>query len=960
MYATQDGDPTPPATFARLLRRYRLENGLTQEALAERARLSREAVSALERGERQYPRPDTVELLAEALELPDEERDALLAAATRPLRPRTDPPPTTMPAGEVVPAAPMIHAPQLPVPPTSLLGRAEELANVRALLIEEGTRLLTLSGPGGVGKTRLALAVATTCRDAFADGVVFVPLASHTAPALLADTIAHAAGAHEQGDRRPEEALVAHLRDRRLLLVLDNFEHLLPAAPLLAELLAACPCLTLLVTSRSILRLRGEQVLPVPPLPLPDATSSPAVEALATAAAVALFLDRARAVWPEFALTPENAADVGAICRRLDGLPLAIELAAARIRLLPPRALLARLERRLPTLTGGPRDLPERQRTLCAALAWSYDLLSRAEQALLRRLSVFAGGATLEAVETVCRLDSAQEADALEWLAALVDHSLLRQEEPESGEPRLVMLETVRDYGLEQLAASGEREATEEAHARYYLALAEAAEPALRGPEQARWLERLDAEHDNLRAALGWAHDQREVDLELRLAGALWRFWWTRGYLNEGRRWLEAALTGGEQGSRAARARALNGAGNLAELQGDYGRAAALHEEALALGRALGDKQSIARSLGNLGNLAQRQGNYERAAALYEEALALYRELGETASIAIALNNLGSVAFVQDDCGRAATLFEESLALYRMLGDKIGSAALLMGLGLVASRQANYGRAAALLEEGLTLQRKLGDRSGSVLASLTGLGEVVYLQGDYGRAVALLEEGLALGRELGDKQGVGHALTHLGEVAYLRGDYGRAVALVEEGLVLHRRLEAKDGIAISLNTLGAAVGKQGDHRRAVHLHEESLTLFRKLRNKWGIASSLRLLGDIAREQADYGRAEALLEESLRLSREIGHRKLVAECLEGLIWMALHAGQPGRAAQLGGTAEALREALRTSLPPSGRVDLDRAVQAIRTALGEEGFIAAWAAGRVLPLDQAIEVALTPAR
>jgi tetratricopeptide (TPR) repeat protein len=656
----------------------------------------------------------------------------------------------------------------------------------------------------------------------------------------------------------------------------------------------------------------------VPSLPLP-AAPSPAVEVVAAAPAVALFVDRARAVWPDFALTPENAADVAAICRRLDGLPLAIELAAARIRLLPPRALLARLERRLPLLVGGARDLPERQRTLRAALAWSYDLLSAAEQVLLRRLSVFAGGATLDAVETVCLLDGTLETDGLEWLAALVDHSLLRQEDADAEEPRLGMLETIREYALEQLAASGEREATEEAHARYYLALAEAAEPALRGPEQARWLARLDAEHDNLRAALGWAQGRREGGLGLRLVAALWRFWYMRGYLSEGRSRLEAALVDAAPASPALRATALHGAGVLALQQGANGRAATFLEESLALYRTLGDRPGIANSLTSLGVVAYYQGDYGRAAALHEEALALKRELGDRWGIAISLASLGNVAQDRGDYGRAAALHEEALSLNRELGDRRGCAAALNNLGNMASER-----------------------------------------GEYERATYLYQESLALGRSLGDNWCIAVSLTNLGVMAFRKGDHARAVILLEESLALKRELGAQEGIAVSLSHLGAVVGNQGDHERAAALLKESLTLYQERHNRTGIATVLRLLGGLAREQGDYGRAAGLLEESLRLSREIGHRNIVAECLEGLIWVALHAGQPGRAAQLGGAAEALREALGAPVPPHARADLDRAVQAIRTAQGEEDFTAAWASGRALALEQAIEVALTPAR
>jgi predicted ATPase len=595
-----------------------------------------------------------------------------------------------------------------------------------------------------VGKTRLALAVAASCRDRFADGVAFVPLAPLATPGLLADTLARTVGVGEQGDRQPEEALAAHLRDRQQLLVLDNFEHLLLAAPLLANLLAACPRLALLVTSRTRLHLRGERILPVPPLPVPDAAAPPSLEALATTPAVALFVDRAQALRPEFVLTPENAADVAAICRRLDGLPLAIELAAARIRLLPPKALLARLERRLPTLTEGPRDLPERQRTLRDTLAWSYDLLSMAEQALLRRLSVFAGGASLEAVEAVCGASTALGADALEWLAALVDHSLLQQEESATGEPHVGMLETIHEYALEQLEASGERMVSEQAHTIHFLALAEEADPALRGPDQQVSMRRLEADLDNLRAALRWAQAYDAHETGLRLGGALWYFWFLSGRLSEGRGWLDALSTSAQgTGTAAVRANALVGASWLTLSQGAYAEATALAEESLALYDSLGDRRGRAAALTNLVCVALDQGDTARARPLAEESLALRREVGDGWGICISLNNLGCLAAVDGNNAQAEAIFAEYLDLACARGDARGMADALHNLGEVVEAQGDVARAHALLAEGLSLRREMGWVQGTV-EGVEGIARALASEGHPSRAACLLGAGAAL------------------------------------------------------------------------------------------------------------------------------------------------------------------------------------------------------------------------
>jgi non-specific serine/threonine protein kinase len=629
-----------------------------------------------------------------------------------------------------------------------------------------------------VGKTRLALAVAAACARLFADGVAFVPLAALGEPALLAATLAHAVGAAGEGGRRPEEALAAQLGVRRVLLVLDNLEHLLPATPLLADLLATCPHLAILATSRALLQVRGERALPVPPLPLP-AASPPPLEELAVVPAMALFVERAQAVRPEFALTAENAEAAAAICRRLEGLPLALELAAARIRLLPPRALLARLERerRLPTLMGGARDLPERHQTLRAALAWSYDLLPASEQALFRRFSVFAGGATLEAATTIC--PDYRAPDALEGLEALLDHSLLRPQGEVADEPRLGMLETLREFAGDLLTASGEREATEWAHAAYYLALAEAAEPELRGPHQAFWVGRLEAEVDNMRSALRWAREHAAMAVNapappwppsadgnlvgngaivgLRLAAALWRFWWEHGYLGEGRTWLEDFLAAEEahapraretEASSGLRARALSGAGILAAEQADYEWATARLEESLALRRALGDTRGGAEVLNTLGTIARDQGDYVHATELLGESLEILQAVGDSQSVAATLSSLGEVARYRGDLDRAMALHDESFTMLRTLGDKQSIATSLYNRGLVAHDRGDHRRALALHQESLTLFHVLGDTVG-VAWSLEGLAAVIGVLGQPERAARLFGTASALRSALG-------------------------------------------------------------------------------------------------------------------------------------------------------------------------------------------------------------------
>jgi non-specific serine/threonine protein kinase len=784
------GPGVPQATpiFGELLRHYRLAAGISQERLAERAGLSVQALSALENGRRQVPYRHTVALLVQALGLAADETALLQAAVVRGRTPAALAPAAGRQDWETAPEPQMgadttsgARAAQpartnLPLALTSFIGRAHEQAEVRGLL--GAARLVTLTGAGGAGKTRLALAVAGELVREYVDGVWLVDLAALADPPLVASAVAAVLGLREEPRRAHLDTLIDHLKARDLLLVLDNCEHLVAACAALAEaLLRACLGLHILATSREGLEVAGEHLYRVPSLPVPKLDQLPALEDLSAYAAVALFLARAQERWLDFKLAAQNARAVAQICARLDGMPLAIELAAARVGSLPVEAIATRLDDRFRLLTGGPRTAVPRQQTLRATLDWSYDLLGEGEQRLLHRLSVFAGSWTLAAAEVVCGGAGIEEWEVADLLASLVNKSLVLLEDAgangEQGRYRL--LETIREYALERLAHSGEHVECQRRHAGYFLRLAEEAEPAAHGPQQRPWLNRLEIEHDNLRAALGWVLERGEDELAVRLCGALWRFWWIRGYLTEGRAWLAKTLAQAS-GTGVAVQAAVQGAGALAFYQGDYAAAQALHERSLALCRAAGNRRGGAWSLVHLGWMAVNRGDLQVARALCEESLAIFQELGDGQGVARSLCLLGVGATFQGDTVRARPLLEDSLAVARELDDEWNVAWALVQLGCVDFVEGNAAAAQAYCDASLRRWRALGDQrlTGITLALL---GMIAFEEGDVGTTRAHVAAALAMLTQLGERWGLTLLFSTCAGLAANQGQPERALRL---------------------------------------------------------------------------------------------------------------------------------------------------------------------------------------
>ncbi len=810
-------------TFGQWVKQRRKVLGLTQADVGRLVSCSKVMINKIE-GDLRRPSVQTARLLIRHLKIAPKDHATFISLARPDLSPE-EVEEIVIPMAKSLERSTSRRVTNLPTPLTSLIGRAQEVTTVCALLLHPDVRLVTLTGAGGMGKTRLGLQVGTDLHDEFIDGCWFVSLAAVQEADLMISTIARSLGIKESRERALHQAVLSFLADKDMLLLLDNFEQVAAAAKQVAEILAFAPGLKILVTSRAVLHLSGEYEFVVPPLRFVDLHASLSHEDLITSPAVSLFVQRAQAVDANFRLTLENAPAVAKICARLDGLPLAIELAASRIKFYTPATLLARLERSsaqegpLDLLAHTARDLPARQQTIRRTIDWSYDLLNQDEQNLFRYLAVFVGGSTLEATAAVCEdtgneflLPSASSSRTLDAfadkLASLVDQSMLLKVKTQDEEPRFGMLDSLREYAIERLATPGEELTTiRRRHASYFMALVESGEPRFAGPEQEAWLDHLETEHDNLLAALAWSYASEEnAELGLRLAGAVWQFWLIRGYVNEGRLWLQRFLERAKSAPKMDRARALNGAGFLNWAWSDYRQAKLLLNESLALFRELGDRHGTAWALNHLGHVALAQNELELASSLVGESLALFRELGADWNVAWDLLNFGDILLEQGHEARAISHYVESLELFRKVGDHRGAAWALDHLGCLAREHQDYQQASMLFTEGLSLFRKLRDKWSTAWV-LNHLGRVALAQGDFPQAQLLVEESLALFEETsslsngGATLDLGWATLSLGDAAWELGDEARAKTLFTQSSHLFNKVDDQRGAAEALERL---------------------------------------------------------------------------------------------------------------------------------------------------------------
>lgn len=782
--------------------------------------------------------------------------------------------------------------PKLPRSVTPFVGRAQAVGQTVAVLTRDDVRMLTLVGTGGVGKTRLALEAGRRVEKDFSDGAVFVDLAPLSDAALVPAAILTALGARDEDDQSPELFLRLYLADKKILLVLDNFEHILGAAPVVANLLTNSPRLKILVTSRAPLRVDGEQEWTVEPMDLPDLRALPAVDELARNEAVALFVGRAQAIKPDFTLDETNAWAVAKISVWLDGLPLAIELAAARTRLFPePAALLVRLQMRLPLLVGGRRDAPARQRTMWDAIGWSYDLLSEDEQALFRRLGVFVGGCTIEAAEVVAQAARPIGINVVFGLESLIEASLLRVLPGYDGEPRPSMLETVREFALDQLDARGETPAARRAHAEFFIILAEInSEEAIYGIQLRESLDILEADHDNLRTALVWTTAEGSHEQQLRLRVALWWFWYLRGFLTEGRRWLADILPLEIVGPPTQWVRLLLGAGSLAEAQGDYADARLLLEKDLTLATLLRDLRAEAALLNSLGILALHQTQHVQAEVLLRRSFARWLWIGDYRGMEHVLHNMGSLAAAQHRFPKAATLYYLSHKQACDRQDTHSISQTLNNLGEIAFFLGDLSQAERLLSQSLEMKIDLRDRPG-VVATRNNLAKVYYIRGDLEQAEAQYKISLNQVRELGDRRAAAALLGNLGLVTQARGERQLAGDYFTECLQICERLDDLSGWCQALNQIAMLAHRDGNQDRAEQLLHTALGRAEEVEDRAAIAVSSTNLGVLAMSAGQTDEGLRRHRRSLLMHQEIGNQVGLATCLANIAEAFSALGKP---------------------------------------------------------------------
>jgi predicted ATPase/transcriptional regulator with XRE-family HTH domain len=862
-------------------------------------------------------------------------------------------------------AASLAAPTNLPVPMTGLVGREAELQALRGLF--SATRLLTLTGAGGVGKTRLATELSRALLPEHPDGAWFADFAALDDASLLVPVVAGACGLVDVSSTALPDILLAYLRPRALLLVLDNCEHLVEDCAALAEwLLSACPHLRILATSREPLRAAGETVYRVPglSLPSPDRDGDGHHNA-AESGAVRLFMERAGAVNHALALTPETQPAVTRICHELAGMPLALELAAARTAALTVEQIAARLDDSLALLTSGRRTAPARQQTLRAAIDWSVALLAQPEQTLFARLAVFAGGFDLEAAEAVCAGDDLGVPAVAGLLAALVEKSLVQAEE-RVDEARYRLLPPLRSYAVELLrgaskeaaprtGAGTSETAVRRRHLDFYLALAGQAGPRLRGPAQEVWLARLDQEHDNLRAALRWSlAPEHETEEALRLAAALAPFWERRGRLTEGRRWLADALK--QPGDPSPwRARALNAAGDLAWRQSDYEPAQAFYNESLAISARTGDQAGRAWALTDLGYIAHVRADYATARMLLDEALSIYAATGDRWGEALTRNRLGLMARAQADFPRARALLERALTLWQETGDPRAVSTAHNNLGILAYFRADYQAARGHYARSLVLKQETGDTWGMSL-TLGNLGVVAHAQGDYAAARALYEQQLALAGELGHRRAAANALRYLGQTAQAEQNLTAARDFFDQSLAVFRELGDRRGITSALSDLGLVAADLGDEAEAGALLEEALAMSRQLGDRLSTANALAHLARLALRRGDTTPATSHLRSALQIWQGLSSPRDLAQCLQQCGLLAAETGRSRQAVWLLAADDALRTAIAAPLPPPARLPIEQTLDRLRAALGAEAFDSEWTAGLDATPAHAVTVAL----